>query len=312
MKGWFSWFSWYSWFSGLDMVLDFLDFLAPPQWFWNLLPEKRSLAHSSSHRLLPKMYLLSFHRLATTFTSHCNCPHQHASYCSQWCSFKLPARFLNKPLQMFASTCILLQPVVFIQVPCSYFRSFGLLYGRGSWRHDLWWHGGCLRRPFLSGTPQSFCVSASAARKLESCEFPDDGSARDWPHPHDSFHWSHHRTQNGNPVSGSILVKAYAGLLHVLLCQSCFIESFVRLHLRSLWILPAPDHPVWQEVRDRSRTPPRTPPYPPPVTPPTDFGQMIPVTPSEAFGPRTPSELLVSPGTPESVWDTLLVKCFFL
>ena len=103
---------WFSWFS------------CPPQWFWNLLPEKRSLAHSSSHRLLPKMYLLSFHRLATTFTSHCNCPHQHASYCSQWCSFKLPARFLNKPLQMFASTCILLQPVVFIQVPCSYFRSY--------------------------------------------------------------------------------------------------------------------------------------------------------------------------------------------
>ena len=53
---------------------------------------------------------------------------------------------------------------------------------------------GCLRRPFLSGTPQSFCVSASAARKLESCEFPDDGSAREWHHPHDSFHWSHHRT----------------------------------------------------------------------------------------------------------------------
>ena len=90
-----------------------------------------------------------------------------------------------------------------------------------------------------------------------------------------------------------------------------FLESFVRLHLRSLWILPAPDHPVWQEVRDRSRTPPRTPPYPPPVTPPTEFGQMIPVTPSEAFGPRTSPELLVIPGTPQSVWDTLLVKWLF-
>ena len=61
---------------------------------------------------------------------------------------------------------------------------------------------GCLRRPFLSGTPQSFCFLASAARKLESCEFPDDGSARKWHHPHDSFHWSHHRTQKGNPVWG--------------------------------------------------------------------------------------------------------------
>ena len=99
-------------------------------------------------------------------------------------------------------------------------------------------------------------------------------------------------------------MKAYAGLLHVLLCQSCFIESFVRLHLRSLWILPAPDHPVWREVRDRSRMPPRTPPYPPYaplVTPPTEFGQMILVTPSEAFGPCTPPELLVIPGTPQSV-----------
>lgn len=96
-------------------------------------------------------------------------------------------------------------------------------------------------------------------------------------------------------------MKAYAGLLHVLLCQSCFIESSVRLHLRSLWILPPPNHPVWHEVRDRSRTPPRTPPYPPPVTPPGMFGHMIPETPSEAFGPRTPSELLDIPGTPESV-----------
>ena len=75
-----------------------------------------SLAHSSSHRLLPKMYLLSFHRLATPFTSHCNCPNQHAYYCSQWCSFKLPARFVNKALQMFASTCILLQPVVSFEI----------------------------------------------------------------------------------------------------------------------------------------------------------------------------------------------------
>ena len=54
-------------------------------------------------------------------------------------------------------------------------------------------------------------------------------------------------------------MKAYTCLLHVLLCQSCFIESSVRLHLRSLWILPPLDHPVWHEVRDRSRTP-RTPP----------------------------------------------------
>ena len=61
---------------------------------------------------------------------------------------------------------------------------------------------GCLRRPFLSGTPQSVCVSASAARKLESCEFPDGGSAREWHHPHDSFHWSHYRRQNGNPLWG--------------------------------------------------------------------------------------------------------------
>ena len=33
----------------------------------------------------------------------------------------------------------------------------------------------------------------------------------------------------------------------------------------------------------------------------SQFGQMIPVTPSEAFGPRTPPELLVIPGAPESV-----------
>lgn len=31
------------------------------------------------------------------------------------------------------------------------------------------------------------------------------------------------------------------------------------------------------------------------------LGPPIPVTPSEAFGPRTPPELLVIPGTPESV-----------
>ena len=99
-------------------------------------------------------------------------------------------------------------------------------------------------------------------------------------------------------------MKVYVVLLHVLLCQSRFSKLYVRLHLRSLWILPPSHHPVWREVRDRSRSlraPPGTPSSPPPVTPPYEIGHMVPVTPSEAFGPRTPPALLAIPGTPESV-----------